>query len=663
MDIDALASEFGSGNVSPNADNAGVDIHGLASEFGSKDKAKEISKLPENIRKVYITPAPPISDAPADYQPAQGIQGGANPRDTALAEGIRNYIPSIGNAIADNASEGASNFSSGLGDVVNKGELKSGSKKMGVGALQAITAIPAGIASEGVGKPITELTGNPDIGDRAAFVAGSAIPVAPGLSAISKLRPSNVALKDLISNITNNGANPENLVPVVQRMKNNPRIGPADVSPAVQSATQKLFATEGDTAKNYLATTSANRMKSSPTAVDDAYNIAGGIPVDAVKKLASLAQSAKDVGAKEINPALTNSRPVDLSGTLEHIDKQLKPGVNSVITSGSALPFPEVKAKLANFRKLLANETEMRTGAQDIHGLQSALREHAEGLLNSSSGSDRQLGYALMQVRNKIVDDIDKASGGKYKPALSNYRDEKDIAKSFREGYDGVLSNSKQMENLPEFTKQWLDSLTKEEKEAVKEGVRLRVRAEMGVAKNPSLAGQNIAKSEFNKEKMELVLGKEETNSLIQKLEDEKSIANTHNKVFEGSQTAQRISSESKRDLPKPTEKGSGLSRLASIASYVGPEVANYYGTGYAIPGLGLAASTAAGVAGHYGTKAKDAIKLSLAKENNAQYAKLALPTEGPEREALIKSLEAAIPGPKQSIMRRASRLSNHVGP
>jgi len=55
---------------------------------------------------------------------------------------------------------------------------------------------------------------------------------------------------------------------------------------------------------------------------------------------------------------------------------------------------------------------------------------------------------------------------------------------------------------------------------------------------------------------------------------------------------------------------------------------------------------------------------LELARAHNAQYAKYALPTEGPEREALIKALEAAIPGPKQSILRRgATGLSRLVGP
>ena len=69
---------------------------------------------------------------------------------------------------------------------------------------------------------------------------------------------------------------PENLSTVVKEMKANPRLAPADLSPKVLQDTQHLFANDGPQI-NYLATTSANRMATRRSAVEEAYDTAGGI--------------------------------------------------------------------------------------------------------------------------------------------------------------------------------------------------------------------------------------------------------------------------------------------------------------------------------------------------------------------------------------------------
>jgi hypothetical protein len=208
------------------------------------------------------------------------------------------------------------------------------------------------------------------------------------------------------------------------------------------------------------------------------------------------------------------------------------------------------------------------------------------------------------------------------------------------------------MENRPEFTEAWFKGLTDAEKEAAKEGARTAIGTEIGDAKNGALAGESLARSDFNKTKLEILFGKEEAGKLIKSLEDERAIANTHNKIVEGSQTAMRTASKSQFALPTASEIGKNAIPAAIM------ETGNVMAGG--IGGVGTAA--------YMGLKAtnavKDAIRMKLAKEHNAQYAKLALPVEGPSRDALIKSLEAAIPGPKQSLLTRgANSLSRLVSP
>ena len=100
------------------------------------------------------------------------------------------------------------------------------------------------------------------------------------------------------------------------------------------------------------------------------------------------------------------------------------------------------------------------------------------------------------------------------------------------------------IENDPSFVKKWFDGLTTHEQEAAREGARAAIYTEMGVAKNPALAGESISRSDFNKAKMEILFGKEETDKLLKALDDERKIANTHNKIVENSQTAMRAASK-----------------------------------------------------------------------------------------------------------------------
>jgi len=84
-------------------------------------------------------------------------------------------------------------------------------------------------------------------------------------------------------------------------------------------------------------------------------------------------------------------------------------------------------------------------------------------------------------------------------------------------------------------------------------------------------------------------------------------------------------------------------------------EGANFFYGGY--PG----AATAAAALAKGGAMAKDAVKLALARNHNAQYAKYALPTEGPSRDELIRALEAQIPGPKKSLLTRGTNALTRI--
>src|SRR3954470_2564870 len=150
MDIDALASEFGSAGVSPPA-STDADIHSLAAEFGSSKKAKEIEKS----HGITIRPvAPPISGDTAPLpQPDVTQAGGANPRDSALSQGISDLPANVGNAIKQKALEGRALATEGVHDW-EAGKPATGTLKIGGGILAGLTSPVTGTVQEAVEKPI-----------------------------------------------------------------------------------------------------------------------------------------------------------------------------------------------------------------------------------------------------------------------------------------------------------------------------------------------------------------------------------------------------------------------------------------------------------------------------------------------------------------------------
>jgi hypothetical protein len=260
--------------------------------------------------RIYVSPAkPPISGVSKEQsdiinsEPAKA--GGENPRD-----GISSLPVKAGEAVYDAAKGGVLTAGQGLGDILSN-KPATGFGKVGSGALSVLTSPVAGVE-----QLAGDVTGSPDIANRAGFVAG-ALPVAGPLSRYSPFRiptPSNLnpittpnivkskALSTLVDNIGR-----ENLPAVVSAMKSNPRLGPADLSPRVLQDTQHLFANDGPQI-DYLAKTSAARMGGAKDAVETAYDAATGKPVNALEKVKALQQEAKDVGSQQINPAIAGAK-------------------------------------------------------------------------------------------------------------------------------------------------------------------------------------------------------------------------------------------------------------------------------------------------------------------------------------------------------------------
>src|SRR6185312_3054950 len=382
-------------------------------------------------------------------------------------------------------------------------------------------------------------------------------------------------------------------------------------------------------------------------------------PVSVKQKMDTLKSNIKKVG-QEINPIVANTKPVDISPVVADIDTKLKPGINSVITAGEPLPLGDMEKTLSKVRDFISDDKSFRTDPQSLHIFQSALRSKAEDLLNSSSGQDRQLGYALMNVRNQVVNAIDKASPqvmdaagnqvGTYKTALSKYRDENDISDAFKKGQLITKNRLGQLDDNPEYWAEWVSKATPQELEAAREGARLAFAHQMGSMRFSARKGMEIPEVPFNTEKLKLLFGNKEVEKMNDALKDERKIADTNTKLFQNSQTAMRLLGAKATEVSQDYKPNFTKTILPAAL-----EAGGQYALG--IPALG----TMAGFAYPFARSKITKLGQHLDRQTNAEIANLASAT-GEARENLIKALEDRLPKNKLSIGQKL-KLSLPVAP
>lgn len=661
---------------------------------------------PPGIPRITVTPRVPISDNPVEQQKFEQSLANRPLEKSIISKALALPVEAASNYGQDvyrHASNAGQMFSEGANEISSNKPLGIG--KMVLGAAGVPLSLVTAPLEEAVnfgnkilpkatpGLP-TDLAGNP-ISDKPfnmaspTEVALGALPVSKIGSVIKATMPSSKAITAIIDTIGK-----DNLPSVIQELKSNPRNSLMDVVPATRQMAQKLITTEGQH-QNKFEKFVTDRVASGKGATTDIYDTTMGTPVNVVDKINTLKQAAKDVGSKEINPAVKGSGFVDVSNVINKLDAKLKPGVNSIITAGEPLALGDIEKPLAAVRKFIMDEKSVRTDPQSLHQFQSALRAKADDLLNSQNGQDRQIGHALMSVRNDIVEAIDKVSPriantpdkilkhygydeaaisgmdaavkkktasmletakgkvpeeGSYKAALSSYRDEKQVENAFNMGQLVTRNKLGRLEDSPEFWNNWVKGATKEELEAAREGARLAVQHQIAGFKAGARKGQDIVESEFNKDKLSSLFGKEEVDKMAKLLKDERNIAITNSKLIDNSQTAMRMKADARVDLP--TKKESSL--LPLIAG--GAEV---LGSSQGLPGIGAGLVIGSNLA----NKARfNYATLPLAKARNERITDL-LTATGEKRDELIRILESHLPQPKQSMLQRTRNLALPVLP
>lgn len=704
--------------------------------MSDQEAAKFLEQREAATANPPAAPAPPAPPGSVPTPPQVGTEGGILNIDIGsgrtwetpveaqaeAARGAANTGPSIAepinaaeNAIVSSAAGGAQRFNQALPDWI-AGNTASAAGDVGMGLSQIATSPLSGL-SEGV----AQFTGNPEIGQRAADVAGFILPVPKVMSAVNEARPSVQGLNELIKNIP-----PEDVAPGLARLEANPRLSPADVFPSIRQQVQGLGVTQGPW-QGFLDQVSKQRGQDAFNSVTNATNtlqvpgMEGGVSDSAYNTLQGIMQRARDTGQQVIQPALDNSEPVPLKPLVQALDRQIKSpeaiagetpripltptqqqllSLRNDITSGEMAPlnertklavgpindaikngalgtqrlqdFTEARRllnsanrgftseedlipalkKLANNQKIVGpiddalkmiqkGPTEYRS-ADFLHGVQSRLRETADTLNNSSTGSDRLMSKDIYTARNTVINAIDKASGGTYKPALSKYRDDMQVREAFdkglgvaktRQGEAGILEDS------PQAWQAWSKTASPDEMDAARAGALADLQRRVAQASKPvseQTAGAPIPQINQNERaRFDTLFGPDKTNMFIQKLRDEKDRGSLNQILFGGSQTAARQAGQ--ESVAAPPARGTSAGTNPNLTALLSGAAAEGFGHMVGAPtgSLMLPVAAATRVIPPIYNRAMTAVDMARWRARNNVMAQHAL-SEGEDRDTLM---------------------------
>lgn len=494
---------------------------------------------------------------------------------------IPTVAANVGRNVRDNALAGASMAGRGVSEIA-EGKSATGAGNLALGAASVPLSLVTGPIKSGE-NALAGLTGNSDFADKAALMLPLNVGGPALRTAAHNIHPTTKAA-DFIAEKVGPDAMPE----VLARLRSNPRLRPIDVNDQLRMSGQGLI----NSAETPVASrTMTENMRASAAGARDAvkgtYNEAMGAPPDAFEELTRLQNRAKAVGQAKIAPPLIASKPVDTSAVISDFDKVIKPGAQGVVAGEPKFP-SKLQQELQEWRGELTDGSSLLTDADKLHTVQSDMRRRAEEL--SANPETRRLGRQLYEYRAKLVDAIEKSAPG-YKEGLQGYRDQKDIERAFQLGQE-LLVNSKDPKTAPGYFKQWIadKDRTPEEIAAAKTGARQAIEQKMGSIKqsalDPARSGTDVPQIEFNRQKLEHLFGKEDTDKMFRHLQDERDIALTNHRGLNNSKTDETAAARAElkpRDIAQPHSNlpfwAAGMGTIAGGLTS-SPTVGGLVGTG-----------------------------------------------------------------------------------
>jgi|LGOV01.1.fsa_nt_gb hypothetical protein len=282
----------------------------------------------------------------------------------------------------------------------------------------------------------------------------------------------------------------------------------------------------------------------------DVDEVLGG-PGAAYANRAAQEDLRQNVGSPLYQAALQHPDPINTSGLADSLQSRIE-------AAG-----PDTGAALGRYRSALGGDM----SAEQLHNLRSDLSDAAYSA--GQSGSRKQAA-ALNDALSEIDGVLDNVPG--YSDARAIWADTYEVEEAIDSGRR-ALAGGPTTAQSPQAMQDMLNGMKENEREAFTQGVREYVYARMGTARNAPATARGDLLKEWNRDKLEMLLGQDEAAQLFNRLEAEQVFSQTRGRVDAGSMTQMRA--EATADLgdiraPDTLQRPGPLRRLKMGADEAG---------------------------------------------------------------------------------------------
>lgn len=329
-----------------------------------------------------------------------------------------------------------------------------------------------------------------------------------------------------------------------QLAKLSPDAMPMDLGPNLQRQAGALAATPGE-AQQTVRSSIANRQAGAGTRISESLDNALGQPVDTMA-VADDIIAQRSAAAKPLYEA-AYAKPVPFTKELEETLK--RPAVASALKNAQGMAANEGIPSQQWFANIADDGTVTIKNVPDVRQLDLTKRALDDKISSAMRGGNNNEARILTQVRDKLVKQVDDAVP-EYAAARKAFSGPSGVLDAMDEG-KSVFSKTL----TPNELRTRLLKMDDAQKEAFIQGGRASIADIMGTARNDALAARTTFSSGYNKEKLQLLVGKEQADKMLGALDAEAAFTKTRDVVTGNSETEAR--SAARQDVgAKDTKSG-----------------------------------------------------------------------------------------------------------
>lgn len=308
---------------------------------------------------------------------------------------------------------------------------------------------------------------------------------------------------------------------------------PMDLGPNLQRQAGALAATPGR-GQEIIRSAVAQRQQGAGSRIMSALDDALGGPIDTLAAADDII-AKRSAAAKPLYDA-AYKKPVPFTRELEDLLK--RPTISKALSRAQTLAADEGIPSPQWFASIADDGTVAIKNVPDVRQLdltKRALDDMINAAQRSGSNNEARIFTNLKDQLVKMVDD----AVPEYAAARKAFSGPASILDAMEQGSTLFSRQTTPAQILRDMAK-----MDKAQREAFQQGARAQVADIMGTARNDALAARNAFSSGYNKEKLELVVGKEKAGKLLRAIDNEALFTRTRDVVTGNSETAARIAAQ-----------------------------------------------------------------------------------------------------------------------